>query len=381
MSRSMNILHLRASNFYGGPERQLHFHARLAKESPYRVLVGSFTESGERPEFLGVIADDGIPTHTFQVASAYDTRAVSDIRTYCREQQVDILCTHDYRTTMLGYLAARRMGTRWIAFSRGFTQDNLKVRLYHALDKFFIRFANHVVAVSESQKVRLKRLYVRERIISVAHNAIDPASFDQIPPIDLRERFRFHPDTTVCISGGRFSREKGQRYLVDAAIIALKTHPHLRFVLFGDGPDYEAVKATVEKAGVGERIVCPGFERAFLGCIKTADMLINPSLSEGLPNIVLEAMALDTPVVATNVGGLPELVTHEQSGLLVPPADPESLAAAIIQTADNTGATAEMVRQARRTVDERFSFQAQFDTLSKLYEQYGNTHKQGRVTA
>ena len=367
----MNILHLRASNFYGGPERQLHFHARLAKDSPYKVTVASFAESGGRPEFLDVIARDNIPVHVFDVTSAYDTRAISDLRNYCRANEIDILCTHDYRTTVLGCMAARRIRTRWLAFSRGFTQDNLKVRLYHAIDKFLIRQANHIVAVSHSQKDKLRRLWIREKNISVVHNAIDPDSFAAIPPVDLRTRFGFEPDTFVCISGGRFSREKGQAHLVEAAWSAIARNPRLRFVLFGDGPDWQRMRGRAETLGLVGKVLCPGFERNLLGCMKGADMLINPSLSEGLPNIVLEAMALGVPVVATSVGGVPELVTDNQSGKLVPAANASAMADAIVELADNAEKRAALVSSAKDAIAGEFSFAAQFKMLAALYDRFG----------
>jgi glycosyltransferase involved in cell wall biosynthesis len=370
----MNILHLRASNFYGGPERQLHFHAREARGSGYHVTVASFSEHGNRPEYLDVIAADGIDTHVFTVSSAYDTRAISDLRLYLTTRKIDLLCTHDYRTTVLGCLAIRHTRTRWLAFSRGFTRDNFKVRLYHTIDKFLIRQADHIVAVSGAQKDKLKRLFIRDRNITVVTNAIDPDSLANCEPIDLRQRFGFDPDTIVCISGGRFSREKGQRYLIDAATEAVSRMPRLRFVLFGDGPDLEKMRRTVADRGMQDTILCPGFERNLLGCMRTADILINPSLSEGLPNIVLEAMALRVPVVATAVGGVPEIITDNVTGRLVAPKDADQLAEVIIDTAEHIEASRERSQQALEFITAEYSFKGQFEKLARVYDMLGTRY-------
>ncbi len=367
----LNILHLRASNFYGGPERQLHFHAREAGGTAYHVTIASFTESGATPEFIRVIADDNLPVHVFRVSSAYDTRALSDIRQYLKDNRVDILCTHDYRSVVLAALVVRRMRTRWLAFSRGYTRDNLKVRFYHTLDKFFIRQANHIVAVSEGQKKRLKRLAVRERQITVVPNAIDPDSFSSVVPVDLRTRFDFDPDSLVVIAGGRFSREKGQSVLVRAAVRARANNPRLRFVLFGDGPDLGRIRAEVKREGHEKEIVCPGFEKNLLGCLKGADLLVNPSLSEGLPNIVLEAMALKTPVVATAVGGVPELVRDDVTGFLVPAADPDALAEAVVRAAV-TDERERITAAALDHIKREYSFAGQFRKLAALYDRIGS---------
>ena len=115
----LNILHLRASNFYGGPERQLHFHARQAQGSEFAITIGSFTEGGQTPQFLKVVAEDEIETHLFQVKNAYDPKAVAAVRNFLVNNDIRILCTHDYRTHLIGWLAARRIDTGWVAFSRG----------------------------------------------------------------------------------------------------------------------------------------------------------------------------------------------------------------------------------------------------------------------
>ncbi len=130
----------------------------------------------------------------------------------------------------------------------------------------------------------------------------------------------------MAISGGRFSEEKGQVYLVRAAFQALDDQPQLRFVLFGDGPDLEKLRQLITEHRAEDRIVCPGFENNLAAHLKGADLLVNPSLSEGLPNIVLGAMAVGVPVVATDVGGLPEIIESKVNGFLVPAKDVNSLA-------------------------------------------------------
>ncbi len=175
-------------------------------------------------------------------------------------------------------------------------------------------------------------------------------------------------DTVLCICGGRFSREKGQMYLVHAAALALKSHPELRFVLFGDGPDMEKIRAAILKADYPEKIICPGFEKNLVACLKGADMLINPSLSEGLPNIVLEAMAVRLPVVATAVGGVPEIVSDGQTGFLVPSRDSEALARVIVETAVDGDSRARVTAAAYEFIAREYTFAGQFRKLTSLYD-------------
>lgn len=367
----MNILHLRASNFYGGPERQLHSHALRARESEVNMVIGSFKEHRKSPEFIDVIRNDGVTTHVFDVKNPYDPRAVKLLREYLIGNKIRILCTHDYRTHLIGFLATIAVDAKWIAFSRGWTAESLKVRAYHILDKIIVRFADHVVAVSGSQRIKLLRLLVPGRKISVIHNAIEPTGIAPIPKVDLHARFGFPEDSIICICGGRFSREKAHIYLVRAAALALEKNSSLRFVLFGDGPELERVRKAIVRKGLENHILCPGFERNLAGCLKGADVLVNPSLNEGMPNIVLEAMALRLPVIATAVGGVPELITDRESGFLVPPADEAALARAILRFISGAEDIDRIAGSAFKIIVERFSFETQMRKLAGLYDLVG----------
>jgi glycosyltransferase involved in cell wall biosynthesis len=321
------------------------------------------------PEFLEVIASDGCPTHLFLSSGAYDRAAIGRVREYLQSEKTQILCTHDYRTHLIGYLASRGLPVKWIAFSRGWTQDNVKVRLYHWIEKILIRFADKVVAVSESQKRRLVRHLVPEHKISVVLNAIDTTALKQVVAENLRKRFEFPKESIVAVAAGRFSREKGQANLVEAGALAIRRRPLLRIVVFGNGPDNERIKQLILENSCSDQIRCPGFERNVLGSIKGADMLVNPSLSEGLPNIVLEGMALGTPVIATRVGGVPELIIDNVSGIMVPAESPVQLADALVRLVDQPALRQQLANVALDKVREEFSFEGQMTSLSAIYNE------------
>jgi glycosyltransferase involved in cell wall biosynthesis len=368
----MNVLHLRASNFYGGPERQLHYHALRARYSEFGLTVGSFSEKGREPEFLGILRKDGVATTLIGVRSPYDPEAIGRLREYLRKSEVKILCTHDYRTHTIGFLAKRGTGSKWVAFSRGWTAENLKVRIYHLIERIIVRYADHIVAVSKTQKKKLSAWLIREDGISVVHNAVEPKMLSDAPVVDLRSRFGFPDGAVICISAGRFSREKGQAELARAAHLALQENDRLRFLLFGDGHDLEDVRREIARLGRQDRILCPGFEENLIGCLRDADIAINPSLSEGLPNVVLEAMALRRPVIATAVGGVPELITDGENGILVPAGDELAAARAILELAADHNRREKLGNSAYETVADGFSFEAQMGKLAEIYRLVGS---------
>ncbi len=365
--KKLSILHLRASNFYGGPERQLHYHAKHAQAENCHVVISSFTENNQSPEFIRRISEDNIPTHTFEVDSAYDRSAIQKIKTYLQENNIDIICTHDYRTHFYGMFATKNIETKWIAFSRGMTKENIKIKLFTFFEKYIIKKADYLVAVSESQKQKLITQGIDENKIKTVHNAIDVSLVDNIKPISLHKQFHLPNDSIVLISGGRFSTEKGQIDFVKAAKIALEQNSKLRFVLFGDGPDLEKINTYIDTNNLNEYIICPGFEKSILSYIQSADILVNPSLSEGLPNIVLESMASETPVIATNVGGLAEIIVSNKSGILVPSQDCAALASAIISLTTDKDMKEKFKLNGRQTIIDSFNFKSQNQKLIKLY--------------
>jgi glycosyltransferase involved in cell wall biosynthesis len=363
----INILHLRSSNFYGGPERQLHHHCLKASNSEFNITCGSFSENNETPDFLNVIAQDNINTITFNVTSAYDLNAIRIIREYISKNKINIICTHDYRAHFYGNMAREKKDTSWVAFSRGWTKDNFKIHMYCWFDKFIIRFADHIIAVSHAQKKSLINVLVSPNKITVAHNAITPGVFEKVQRINLKEKFNLPKESIVGIAGGRFSSEKGQRYLVDAAKITVQKNNKLRFILFGDGPDFQKIQFKIKALNLQNYIFCPGFEKNIIGCIKDADFLINASLSEGLPNIVLESMAMKTLCVATDVGGVGEIIENEFSGLLVPAQSPEKLAEAILKIKENDSLTSKLTDNAFKSIIDKFSFDIQYENIKRVY--------------
>jgi glycosyltransferase involved in cell wall biosynthesis len=364
------ILILRSSNFHGGPEKQITHHARLCRESEFDVTIASFTEDETVPEFINHAAAQGISTHVFNVHHAYDMNSIRLLRDYLLEHRIDLLCTHDYRSNIIAAWATVNTGCKWMAFSRGWTYETFKIFLYHMLDSMIIRVADSIVAVSHSQKKKLRRFLINHSKIHVVENAIDLEELSKVASVDIRQRYALPPGSIVIASAGRFSREKGQTYLVHAAMELSDGHPDLYFVLFGDGPGLERLKQLVYSRALAHRILFPGFVSDVLSCLKGGvDIIINPSLSEAMPNIVLEALGLQIPVIATAVGGVPEIIENGKSGYLIPPKSPKAIADKITGLIEDKTLCRAFMSGGKTVVDTRFSFQHQYSKLNTLYHQ------------
>jgi glycosyltransferase involved in cell wall biosynthesis len=172
-------------------------------------------------------------------------------------------------------------------------------------------------------------------------------------PVPLKARC---PDELAVIGTvAHLSREKGLNYLIEAASIIPDVQKRMRFVIVGNGNCRQELEKLVHEKGLTEVFHFAGFHSDISSFMKSFDMFALPSLSEGLSSAILEAMSASLPIVATNVGGIPELVTSGDNGLLVPPGDPAALAQAIRQLADNPEECLRMGRRGRARMEEHFT--------------------------
>jgi glycosyltransferase involved in cell wall biosynthesis len=326
------VAHLMASPFLGGPERQVLGLARNLG-APYRTIFISFAERGLAEPFEQAAREEGFSTIRLAHNAPDYGACVREIVACLREQHVDVLCCHGYKPDLLGLLAARRSGIPVVSVSRGWTGSTLKVRANELLDRMSLHAMDRVVCVSAAQAKRVRRAFVSSRRIVVIRNAIDGNRFSVSDPTARRElESMFACSVSSFVLGaGRLSPEKGFSQLVDAARMVCRRFPLVGFVVYGDGPLRERLAKQIATAGLRENFVLAGFRNDVDRFLPHADVVAISSYTEGLANIALEAHAAGVPIVATNVGGNPEIVEDGKSGRLVPAGHSGSFAAAICE--------------------------------------------------
>jgi glycosyltransferase involved in cell wall biosynthesis len=364
----MNIVHLTASTFHGGPERQMLGLARSLPEGIKSAFL-SFAEGGRCRPFLSAARRNGFEAVGLENDTPRLRAAVREIAAHLERLGANVLCCHGYKANLLGRAAAARVKIPAVAISRGWTGESFRVRLYERLDRLHLRWMDHVVCVSEAQAQKVRRCGVKPERVSVIPNAVDPDRFTDPDPRALAKLLRHFRTRRSRIVGaaGRLSPEKGFDVLVAAAERVLAEDPSVGFVLFGEGRCRAELLQQVAAAGLGGSFVLGGFRADLDRLVPHLDLLVLPSHTEGLPNIVLEACAAGVPVVATAVGGTPEVIEDGVSGLLVPPGDPEALAARIRDALSSEEKLREMGFQGRQRVLERFTFPVQVGHYLKLF--------------
>lgn len=362
------ILHVRASNFFGGPERQIIGHIQTSKQ--FRHLVVTFQEGNLENEFQSICTEQGIAVAAIKTSHSYQWSSVQQLRTCILEKQPALICCHGYRPLALSLLA--KIGTKIpiIAFSRGHTSENLKIRIFEFLERKLYTFADKIIAVSQGYAEGLKKHGIEAKRIEVILNAINPDKFSS--SIEKSEQTRrelgFANGDFLIATAGRLSPEKAQGDLIKAFAQLYNKHNHVRLVLCGNGP----LREQLERQSV--ELKCPAVH--FLGhrndldnLMPAFDLFVLPSLTEGLPNVLLEAASCHIPIVATRVGGVPEVITDGESGLLVEPANVAQLAKAMDQYVANPELRTRYSNVAYVEIVKKFGFAEQTLRLENLYRQ------------
>jgi glycosyltransferase involved in cell wall biosynthesis len=364
----MNIVHLTASTFFGGPERQM---LGLAKAMPEeRSIFLSFREKDRCREFLTVCKREGFAGYALNRDTPRFRGCISEIADYLTRLQGDVLLCHGYKADILGRWAARRVGIPVLAVSRGWTGENFKVRLYEAIDRWFLRYMDRVIAVSEAQAERVRKAGVPRDKVCTIPNAVDVERFATPDPLYRQklERYFRQPRARIIGAAGRLSPEKGFDVLIAAAERVLRAGDDVGFVIFGDGPCKSALQQQITRLGLAGSIILAGFRGDLDRFMPHFDLVALPSYTEGMPNAVLEAFAAAVPVVATTVGGVPEVVENGVSGFLCPSGDADALADRLDEALRLDDELREMGLAGRERVLQDYSFTAQANRYLDLFD-------------
>jgi glycosyltransferase involved in cell wall biosynthesis len=308
---------------------------------------------------------EGIEVYTIPEPFAFDLRVLTHIRDLVRRLSPDIIQTHHVKSHFLVRLSGVWRQVPWIAFHHGYTTDATRTRFYNQLDRWSLRTARKVVTVCRAFETQLTRVVPNAPVI-VLHNSI---SADWISTrVNLTTPTK-RPKPATILAVGRLSSEKDFLTLVLAIGELRQLHPELpiRLIILGEGPEREPIKRAIRRLELNDRVTLIGHVADVKPYFQRADVLAISSVSEGSPNVLLEAMASGLPIVATAVGGIPEIVIDGKTALLVQPRDPKQMAEAIHRLLFDKKLASVMGHNARKVILERYSPIGRAQALEHLY--------------
>jgi glycosyltransferase involved in cell wall biosynthesis len=296
-----------------------------------------------------------------------DVFGVAGIAGKLSSGRYDVVHMHTSRAHMLGCLAARMSGrTRTIVSRRVDYSSRQKGTPFSGLKYRF--GVDRYIAISEAVQRVLIAEGVHPRRVRIVHSGIDPDRL-ALRGTDVRAEFGIPPDAALVGVVAHFADHKGHRYLVEAMPRLLEAVPDTRVLFAGKGELRADLEEQAKRLGVDDRVIFAGFRSDVPDCFMAMDVVAAPSVLEGLNTSILDALYLERTVVASGVGGIPEIVHDGQTGVLVPPRNPERLADAIARVLRDREEAKRLGRNGRALVLEGFTSDAMVDGTLAVYEE------------
>jgi glycosyltransferase involved in cell wall biosynthesis len=343
-----------------GPARQLFAAAAPRPWSGITTTLALFQRSANSTPLVEAARRSEAPVHVVRDRFPGDPRTAIALGALVRRPEVHILQTHGYKANVLGRLVITALRRPWIAFLHGETWENRKVRAYFALERLAVRRADCIVVVSHDMARAVVSQGIPSAKVQMVHNAClvrlegnAPAWSAEAPPI-------------VGVIG-RLSPEKGMDLALRVHRIVAQRLPNARLLIVGEGSQRVELGRYAKRLGIGPSVCWLEYQEELAEVYRRLAVLLIPSRSEGLPNVALEAMGHGVPVVATAVGGLPEVVTDGESGFLAPPEDVEVLAQKVLCILEDPPLRRRLGHRALQEMATRFSLEARLRALHEVY--------------
>jgi len=303
--------------------------------------------------------------HRLEMTGSFDFSIVRRLGNLLKEQQIDVIHTHGYKSDIIGYLAARRAGIACVSTPHGFgIHNDAKLRFYYYISGHFLKRFDRVAPLSEELAGQVREMGVAETHLRVIENALDVDEVDAVVTAS-----RKHESSKISRIGyvGQLISRKQIDQLINVFSRLSATEPDLELVIAGEGAERSALESQASSLDCCDKISFLGFVEDRLELMRTFDMFVMTSASEGIPRSLMEAMALSLPVVAYNIPGVDVLIKHGATGLLSPLDDKDSLASNISTLIADVGVAQQLGKGARKHVEKRFSASRMADEYQALY--------------
>jgi len=368
--RPARLLYLRDTLTVCGPGKTILNTWKTIDRSRYELtIVATRPEPGARNALIDAALAQQATAIPMPIGRGVDLIAVARVIRLLREHRIDVLQTHDAQTRRIGVIAAALTGVRHITSVHGWIFNDRKERAAKWLDARLIRQADAVIAVSDRLKQELEAAGVPPQKITVLRNAILLRDYAVAGnAASARQEFGIRDDQPVISIVGRLSLEKGHETFLQAAAEIAKSHPNLRCLIVGDGPLERALRQRVQELGLTDHVLFTGHRSQLADIYAATDVLVISSLTEGIPNVLLEAFAHGKPAVATSVGGVPEVLEDGRTGWLVDVGDQHAIARHVVRLLDTPTLRTQMGAAARAAIEQQYSFESRTKALETLYD-------------
>jgi glycosyltransferase involved in cell wall biosynthesis len=363
---TIRILAIMEANSITGPAKNLSEFARRGRETDLDFSIVTYNRAPGDSAFAAAAKSAGIPAHTIFERRRFDTGVLSGLREIIDRERPDIVQSHNVKSHFFVRLLGIPARLPWIAFNHGYTAQSTLDQMYSQLDYWSLRRAYRAVVVCQPFARAIERRGVPRDRIHIQHNSVKPFTAPPAAEVLAIQR-ELGITLPVVLAVGRLSAEKGHADLLEA--VARVSDPPFQLVIVGDGPERCRLDEQIVRLRLEQRVILAGHRPDVRPFYAAATLLALPSHSEGSPNVVLEAMAAGVPVAATNVGGVPEILENERTGLLVPARDPDAMAGAIRRLLLAPETRCALADAARQEVEAHYTPEAYHQSMAAFYRE------------
>jgi glycosyltransferase involved in cell wall biosynthesis len=357
----MRILHTEWSDGLGGQEKRVLAEAAgLIERGHYAAIV-----CRKHAQIKAGAEENGIDVHTLPLRKPYDLVSIIRLSQFLKANNFDIVNTHSGVDSWIGGLAARLAKVPVLARTR-----HLNIPLKRSLLNFIHYLPDVYITCGENMKDNLVEQcgFPEDKVVSIP-TGVSPKFFEVKKNREARIKYGLDINSAVITNVGILRSVKGHEITLKAVKPVIEAVPNAKFLIVGDGPRKEALEKFARDLGISKHVTFTGFIEDIPEIYSFTDAAVLSSWSEGLPQSVIQAMAAGVPVAATKAGGVPEVVVHEKTGILVEPGDHEGLAKGIIRILNNPDVAATFAENARRFVVKEHSSGHMIDRIERLYRE------------
>jgi glycosyltransferase involved in cell wall biosynthesis len=355
----------------GGPDKTILNSPRFLHAAGYDTLCAYMHPPGD-PGFEQLLKKAerwNAPLLSIPDNGPLDWKVIPRLLNLCRRKKVAIWHGHDYKSNLLGLLMRRFWPMKLVTTVHGWVHHTNRTPLYYAIDRFCLPRYDRVLCVSEDLAQRALECRVPAERCLLIENAIDTDEFRRSSAV-LQARNELGLSNSAFLIGavGRLSSEKGFDLLIRALAQLRARGVDAALLLVGEGEQKEALEEQAQSLGCREHLHLAGFQADIRPFFEAMDCFALSSLREGLPNVVLEAMAMEVPVVATRIAGVPKVIDEGRNGLLVNPGSVEELTAGLLRLCQEEELRRRLSQEGRRTIEERYSFARRMRKIAAIYD-------------
>jgi glycosyltransferase involved in cell wall biosynthesis len=361
----LKVLQLIPTLDRAGAEKQMVLLATGLPRERFRVEVAALTRLG--PLEAELRAAD-VPVTALGKRFKVDPLALARLVRFLRAGRFDVIQTWIFAGNTYGRVAARLVRVP-VVVTAEMAVDLWKSPRELAIDRWLARYTDRVVGNSQAVVDFYRRIGIPEKWLALIRSGIGPEEPPAVDRAAVRTAFGWPPDAPLLLFAGRLAPQKGVDGLIAAIDLVQYNVPQLRVLIAGDGPMRAQLEATAAAFRLGGMVRFAGHRDDVPRLLAAADLLVLPSLYEGLPNVVLEAMRFSKPVVATAAPGTTEVVNDGETGLLVPLRDPPALAQAIRTLVEDPERARRLGAAGRERVAADFRAETMIDAYASLYEE------------